>query len=158
MLTRSLLSVLLISGQALLTITADFDGHTLSFPIYQSTPSLREYPPLLENNDDYDPATSSLYPDLPPTVTLKSRPTVVYRPRYPLPFRSAQLEPASSAVIGLPQWDQIPTQGPDIEDKHTLAQLARLAGNAYAFPTKRKYEVDPAWNDVRSARSLPPPS
>ncbi|KAG6910289.1 hypothetical protein DXG01_011686 [Tephrocybe rancida] len=37
--------------------------------------------------------------------------------------------------------------GPDVEDRHTLSQLARMSGNAYALPGQKNwYEVDMAWN------------
>ncbi|KAF5387003.1 hypothetical protein D9615_001572 [Tricholomella constricta] len=45
------------------------------------------------------------------------------------------------------EWDQVEVLGPDVEDRHTLAQLARMAGNAYALPGRKNwYEVDQAWN------------
>lgn len=39
--------------------------------------------------------------------------------------------------------------GPDIEDRHTLSQLARISGNAYALPGQKNwYDIDSAWNVV----------
>jgi lipase ATG15 len=47
------------------------------------------------------------------------------------------------------EWDVHEVPGPDIEDRHTLAQLARMSGNAYALPGRSNwYEVDQAWNQV----------
>jgi lipase ATG15 len=47
------------------------------------------------------------------------------------------------------EWDRIETLGPDVEDRHTLAQLARMSGNAYAIPGQKNwYDVDGAWNTV----------
>ncbi|KAH9981326.1 Alpha/Beta hydrolase protein [Lactifluus volemus] len=37
--------------------------------------------------------------------------------------------------------------GPDVEDRHTLSQLARISGNAYALPGQSNwYDIDSAWN------------
>lgn len=84
-------------------------------------------------------------------VTLKSRPTIVYRPRslqalhdarrQSLQYRESPAEPL--------EWDVNEVLGPDVEDRHTLAQLARMSGNAYALPGfPNWYEVDRAWNQV----------
>jgi lipase ATG15 len=76
-------------------------------------------------------------PDVPvPSWTLKAVPTTVYRPRY--------LQDLHNAT-----WDLTEVLGPDIEDRHTLSQLARMSGNAYALPGQKNwYEIDSAWNDV----------
>lgn len=71
-----------------------------------------------------------------PSWTLKAVPTMVYRPRN-----------LQDLHVTTP-WDPIEVLGPDIEDKHTLSQLARMSGNAYAFPGRKKYDTDPAWNIV----------
>ena len=91
----------------------------------------------------HDPSNQALFhsiaslPDIPvPSWTLKAVPTTIYRPRY---LRDAHLTP----------WDPIEVLGPDIEDRHTLSQLARMSGNAYALPGQKNwYEVDSAWNIV----------
>ncbi|TRM62573.1 Alpha/Beta hydrolase protein [Schizophyllum amplum] len=45
------------------------------------------------------------------------------------------------------EWDRVEILGPDVEDRHTLAQLSRMAGNAYALPDQSSwYDLDPAWN------------
>ncbi|KIP12275.1 hypothetical protein PHLGIDRAFT_27422 [Phlebiopsis gigantea 11061_1 CR5-6] len=45
------------------------------------------------------------------------------------------------------EWDEVHMLAPDVEDKHTLAQLARMAGNAYAVPGESSwYELDRTWN------------
>ncbi len=76
-------------------------------------------------------------PDTPiPLWTLKAVPTKVYRPRN---LRD---------LHGTTPWDPIEVFGPDVEDKHTLSQLARMSGNAYVFPGRKKYDTDPAWNVV----------
>lgn len=76
--------------------------------------------------------------DIPvPSWTLKAVPTTVYRPRY--------LQDLHNNI----PWDPIDVLGPDIEDKHTLSQLARISGNAYALPGQKNwYDIDSAWNIV----------
>ena len=76
-------------------------------------------------------------PDIPvPSWTLNAVPTTVYRPRY------------LQDLHNIP-WDPIDVLGPDIEDKHTLSQLARISGNAYALPGQKNwYDIDSAWNIV----------
>lgn len=78
-------------------------------------------------------------PDIPvPSWTLKAVPTTIYRPRYPQDFDHSPSP-----------WDPTEVLGPDIEDRHTLSQLARMSGNAYALPGQKNwYEIDSAWNIV----------
>jgi hypothetical protein len=71
-----------------------------------------------------------------PSWTLKAVPTTIYRPR------SVQGSQHTS-------WDPTEVLGPDIEDRHTLSQLARISGNAYALPGQSNwYDIDAAWNVV----------
>ncbi|THH07288.1 hypothetical protein EW145_g3473 [Phellinidium pouzarii] len=45
------------------------------------------------------------------------------------------------------EWDQVEVEGPDVEDRHTLQQLAMMSGNAYALPGQKNwYDLDEAWN------------
>ncbi|KAF8891294.1 Lipase [Infundibulicybe gibba] len=82
-----------------------------------------------------------------PSPTLKSRPTTVYRPRSLSALRNARHRSITRAESEDIDWDAHVIQGPDIEDRHTLIQLARMAGDAYALPGKKNwYEVDQAWN------------
>ena len=47
------------------------------------------------------------------------------------------------------QWDQVKVLGPDVGDRHTISQLARMTGNAYALPGQKNwYDIDEAWNVV----------
>ncbi|KAI0062303.1 alpha/beta-hydrolase [Artomyces pyxidatus] len=82
-----------------------------------------------------------------PTFTVNAVPTTVYRPRSVdamLHARSRSLRHAQSEIV---EWDPVDMLGPDVEDRHTLAQLARMTGNAYALPGQKNwYEVDPVWN------------
>jgi lipase ATG15 len=83
----------------------------------------------------FHPLTSP--PDTPvPSWTLKAVPTTIYRPR-------------SVQNLQHTAWDPIEVLGPDIEDRHTLSQLARISGNAYALPGQKNwYDIDSAWNVV----------
>ena len=76
-------------------------------------------------------------PDIPvPSWTLKAVPTTVHRPRFVQDLRHTP-------------WDPIEVLGPDIGDRHTLSQLARISGNAYALPGQKNwYDIDSAWNIV----------
>jgi hypothetical protein len=90
-----------------------------------------------------------------PTFTLAARPTTVYRPRSPAAVHLARLRSLHSQQSQIIDWDQLDILGPDIEDAHTVAQLARMTGNAYALPGQKNwYEVDPIWNNVRPS-SIP---
>jgi lipase ATG15 len=95
----------------------------------------------------HDPSSQALFhpiaslPDVPvPSWTLKAVPTTIYRPRYTQDLHHTP-------------WDPAEVLGPDIEDRHTLSQLARMSGNAYALPGQNNwYEVDSAWNTVSRRR------
>ena len=78
-----------------------------------------------------------LLPDtLVPSWTLQAVPTTVYRRR-------------SQEYLKHPTWEPVEILGPDIQDKHTISQLARISGNAYALPGQKNwYDVDSAWNVV----------
>ncbi len=36
------------------------------------------------------------------------------------------------------EWNPVEVLGPAVQDIHTLAQLARMSGNAYALPGRKK--------------------
>ncbi|KAJ7046960.1 alpha/beta-hydrolase [Mycena alexandri] len=74
--------------------------------------------------------------------SLKVRPTTVYKPRSQDAFHRARFEESEPV-----EWEPHDILGPDVEDPHTLAQLARMSGNAYALPgNKNWYEIDHSWN------------
>lgn len=126
----SLLSIL-----TLCFVTLHVQAQYLSFR-YQTTLS----------HDKFTPQAVS---DLPPSVTLKARPTVVYRPSSLDALHHARLRSLHEHQSEIVEWDRFEILGPDVEDLHTLAQLARMAGNAYALPGQKNwYDVDPAWNRV----------
>jgi lipase ATG15 len=86
-----------------------------------------------------------------PSVTLSAVTTTVYRPRSSLEsLKKARLRSLRDAQSERIDWDPVEVLGPDVEDQHTLAELARMAGNAYAgSPGNRWYDIDPEWNAVR---------
>lgn len=87
--------------------------------------------------------------------TLKSRQTTVHRPRSLTVLHRARLRSLHFGESEKVDWDSTEVQGPDVEDKHTLAQLARMSGNAYAMPGQKSwYDVDQAWNTVCSRTYL----
>jgi lipase ATG15 len=94
---------------------------------------------------------SSPHP-LPPSPALKARPTIVYRPRSLEALHRTRLRSLYHAQSEVDPviWDPVNIPGPDIEDLHTLAQLARMSANAYALPSYEDwFDVDHAWNLVR---------
>lgn len=86
-----------------------------------------------------------------PSFSLKTRPMTVYRPRPPEALQRIR----THAMRGEPRgeevdWEEVRVAGPYIEDKHTLSQLARMTGNAYALPGQKNwYDIDVTWNTVR---------
>ncbi|ESK89864.1 lipase [Moniliophthora roreri MCA 2997] len=81
------------------------------------------------------------------TLTLKARPTTVYRPKSFHAVEQARQRSLETGQSEQVEWNAIGMLGPDIKDKHTLAQLGRMAGNAYAFPGQKNwYDLDDAWN------------
>lgn len=122
-------------------------GASLSFnPIH-------EYAIPIEDDDD-DPLKASFLSveqQLSPSLTIKSIPTTIYRPRSLdalLHARSQSLRHAQDEEV---EWDLVDVSGPDVQDRHTLVQLARMSGDAYALPGQKNwYDIDPAWNEVRN--------
>ncbi|KAJ3994052.1 alpha/beta-hydrolase [Lentinula boryana] len=91
-------------------------------------------------------------------VKLKTRPTAIYRPRSLDVFHEerrtafhrekGRIRTQEQTWTVNVNWDIIYLDGPDVQDLQTLAQLARMSGNAYALgPTQKNwYELDRAWN------------
>jgi lipase ATG15 len=86
---------------------------------------------------------------LSPSLMLKAKPTIIYKPRSLEALHRARLRSLHHQESEDVDWDRIETLGPDVEDRHTLSQLARMSGNAYALPGQKNwYEIDGAWNTV----------
>ncbi|KAF8660607.1 hypothetical protein AX16_001586 [Volvariella volvacea WC 439] len=83
----------------------------------------------------------------PTAISLKARPTTVYRPRSVEELHYARHRSLHYQEDVPLEWDEHQVLGPDIEDKHTIIQLARMSGDAYALPGRKNwYDIDPAWN------------
>ena len=82
-----------------------------------------------------------------PTLSLKAVPTTVYRPASYEALQHARWRSIYHAQSEPVEWVETHVLGPDVTDRHTLAQLARMAANAYQLPGKDNwYELDPSWN------------
>ncbi|KAF7363580.1 putative lipase ATG15 [Mycena sanguinolenta] len=94
-----------------------------------------------------DPVVLTFPGATPASGSLRARPTTVYKPRSLDAFHRARWRSIHLEESERLEWDPQEVLGPDIEDRHTLAQLSRMAGNAYARPGQKNwYEVDEAWN------------
>ncbi|KZV64954.1 alpha/beta-hydrolase [Peniophora sp. CONT] len=83
-----------------------------------------------------------------PSVTLATVPTSVYRPRNIDAYNRARRRSLFKAESEPVEWDLVHTYGPDMEDQHTIVELGRMAGNAYAGHPGQKnwYDLDATWN------------
>ncbi|KAH6894981.1 lipase [Coprinopsis sp. MPI-PUGE-AT-0042] len=108
-----------------------------------SIPTVVSLPPTDKAWQNGSPHTQSI-------GRIQTRPTVVYKPRSLGLLHKKRLGGRRTPFPGYQeedlQWEAQEVVGPNVDDRHTLAQLARMAGNAYALPGQRNwYEVDPAW-------------
>lgn len=84
------------------------------------------------------------------SLELKTQPLNIYRPRDPLAIHHARRSSLTLRQCETVEWDELVIPAPDIHDKDTLGQLARMAANAYALPDRNNwYELDPSWTTVR---------
>jgi lipase ATG15 len=107
--------------------------------------------PLEDQEPTFEFAPSQSYPLSAFPSKVKTRPVTVYRPRSLDVLHNARLRSLQrqESAVEQPIWDPVEVEGPDVEDLHTLAQLARMSGNAYALPGQHNwYDVDQAWNRV----------
>ena len=89
------------------------------------------------------------------TRVFRTRSIDVYRPRnYTAIYDARTASVVQEKCHGL-QWDRLSVPAPDVTDQHTLAQLARMAANAYALPgAPNWWELDSAWSSVRIFRPV----
>lgn len=86
-------------------------------------------------------------------ATLKTRRQTVARPR----TQSSEYQHLRKLSIvedydmaGSLEWDEVETEVPDVGDRPTLLELAKITGDAYSLPgDKDWYDVDGNWNSVR---------
>ncbi|KAF8921079.1 alpha/beta-hydrolase [Mucidula mucida] len=80
-------------------------------------------------------------------MTLKAQATTVYRPRSLSDYHSARMRSARHGESQRVDWDPVEVLGPNVQDIHTLSQLARMSANAYALPGQKNwYDLDVSWN------------
>ena len=73
-------------------------------------------------------------------IVLSAVPTTVYRQRTPA---------AKRTDIDEVEWYPVEVLAPNVEDRQTLLELAKMTGNAYALPGQKNwYEMDEFWNTV----------
>ncbi|KAG2077967.1 hypothetical protein BDR04DRAFT_437919 [Suillus decipiens] len=99
-------------------------------------------------DDDQVPCiTAYTLPFGPPTISLKARPITVYRQKSLNAYEHALLRSLLHAETEPIEWEQVVVSAPDIEDRHTLSQLARMTTNVYQLPGhKNWYDLDSSWN------------
>lgn len=90
-----------------------------------------------------------------PSLLLKAVQTTVYRPKSFEAVEHARLRSLFEAQSEPVEWVETRVLGPDVADRHTLAQLGRMAANAYQLPGRNNwYELDPSWNVNAVGRHL----
>ena len=100
----------------------------------------------------------SLHLVLATTRVFKTRSIDVYRPRNYTAVDEARTASVVQEKCHDLQWDKSTVLAPDITDQYTLAQLARMAANAYALPgAPNWWDLDPIWSSVRIFRFVRPP-
>lgn len=89
------------------------------------------------------------------TLSLKARPMTVYRPKSLDAHERARLRSLHHGETEPIEWEELIVSGPDIEDRHTLSQLARMTANAYQLPGHQNwYELDASW-DINTVNTSP---
>lgn len=127
---------------------SDLDRTSLSFTSAQTYSLVQEY------DDKYTKSQElfTIHPGVHPTSTvfsLKTRPITVYRPVSHDIYQVARLRSLHLLESQPVEWEGVDVLGPDVEDQHTLSQLGRMTGNAYAQRGQKNwYDLDPQWNVV----------
>lgn len=97
--------------------------------------------------DTHQTPLLSLPQNFQPTLALKAVPTTVHRPSSYEALEHARWRSIHQAQSEPVEWIETQVLGPDITDRLTLVQLARMAANAYQLPGRENwYEIDPSWN------------
>lgn len=109
--------------------------------------------------DDARPTT--LFHDLEPQQGLVQLPSfrtlraMILRPRSKEAFQRARLRSIREGQTERLDWDENEVVVPDLTDRNTVLELAKLAGNAYQLHgAKNWYDVDEKWNAVRLSMPL----
>lgn len=86
-------------------------------------------------------------PPTPDLHVVRTSPMMIQRPRSPSAFQEARRKSFYDGQSAVLDWDELEILGPNITDKYTLSQLARMSGNAYALPEQSNWwDIDEKWN------------
>ncbi|CAG7846312.1 Putative lipase ATG15; AltName: Full=Autophagy-related protein 15 [Serendipita indica DSM 11827] len=78
---------------------------------------------------------------------LKSHRQKIHRLRHPEKLQEARLRALRSSQTAALDWDEVDIEMPDVTDRLTVLELAKLTGNAYAIPDSRGwYDTGGKWN------------
>ncbi|KAK0228747.1 alpha beta-hydrolase [Armillaria fumosa] len=121
---------------------------SVSLSIAASTLDFSQHHELLPSPEAQSVTASRLsLSNIGPTLSLKAQPTVVYRPSSVEALHRARMRSMRYRESERVEWNRVEVLGPAVQDIHTLAQLARMSGNAYALPGKKNwYDLDGSWN------------
>lgn len=76
---------------------------------------------------------------------IDTRRLTAYRPVSQADFSSARFNGPRAVP-----WDEVQTEGPNIQDRESLLTLAKMTNNAYSAPTDKDwYDIGTNWNNVR---------
>ncbi|KAF8609879.1 alpha/beta-hydrolase [Ceratobasidium sp. AG-I] len=96
---------------------------------------------------DADNVQTTFSPSNSSSFKLRTRTQTVHQPRFPndvMRIRERSLRLQESEVI---EWDQKEVIAPDVTDRETLQELAKMTGNAYAQPGHSNwYNMSSRWN------------
>ncbi|KAG8993776.1 putative lipase atg15 [Tulasnella sp. JGI-2019a] len=126
---------------------------SFSAPLYGRTPIHAPDDPLIVfNSIDTDRLSLSEHTgdgfDTLRPGRIRAVPTLISRPRSNFDFQRARLSSLRYSQSTLIEWEEVEVLGPDIEDRITLLELAKITGNAYALNVSQPnwYPLDPKWN------------
>lgn len=123
---------------------------SVSLSIAASTLDFFQHHELLPSPEAQSVTASRLsLSNIGPTLSLKAQPTVVYRPSSVEALHRARMRSMRYSESESVEWNPVEVLGPAVQDIHTLAQLARMSGNAYDLPGRKNwYDLDGSWNTV----------
>lgn len=99
--------------------------------------------------------SSVIFSDVPQTYStlsthsLSTRPTTVHRPRSQEAFHRARLRSIRDGQSEKLDWDEDDVLGPDVTDRETLRELAKMTNNAYLDVGEAGwYNLTDTWRNV----------
>lgn len=95
---------------------------------------------IWELSEDYTAAGKELH-------RLKSHRRKIHRLRYPERLQESRIRALRLSQTAAVDWDEVEVDMPDLTDRLTVLELAKLTGNAYAIPDSRGwYDTGGKWN------------